>query len=502
MTKFKIIFVPFILALITIVMTLAAVRWLFEIKLGITSVDKLIIDFFIPAVISLVSILVLMKKRLRILQFKKNKSSSTYKMIMAIAIAAPACITQLLVSSSSYDLVKLDNVKLITSFQQEKYFKFTSYRVSPERAAYEIVYRVTGKHNQHFNMSMYIAVPFTIDVNAWYGLNFHQQISNRLNEKEKEEKRDAFIKNSREEFSKHNFYNANYFELVKASGYRSGLKSAIDRKQPYRRNLPSFILNPKDNVFEYRDNETIKLLFWFTVIPLLIVMILLIKPKVNPQSLLSYTTEKMDENDDTSRVIKALTFRSGSPETAVILNLCIISYFISVFLGLNPLFANASELAATGGIRRDLVLSGEYWRLVSAVFVHAGFIHLIMNTIILAIMGRILEPAIGTFQFLSIFFFCSIVASLTSIAWHPLAVSVGASGAIYGIISMLMVLTFYGFIKKTEKQDVWLIASLVIASGVIMGFMSNIDHAAHLGGFIAGLFCAGVIMNRLEIIDT
>ncbi len=182
-------------------------------------------------------------------------------------------------------------------------------------------------------------------------------------------------------------------------------------------------------------------------------------------------------------------------------NLCIVAFLASVFVGVNPFWPTALELVPVGGVRRDLVLSGEYWRLVSAVFLHAGFIHLLMNSFVLAIAGRILEPSIGSVKFLFVFLFSGIVASLISIAWHPSTISVGASGAIYGLLGALIVLTFNGFIPKPKRADVWIIAGLVIVSGLVMGFVSNIDHAAHFGGFLAGLLCGGLMMNWLEVTD-
>lgn len=499
MIKFKVIFLPFLLTLVCVVVTLTAIRWGLDIKLGIINVKEMVLDFFIPSIVSVIAVLILMRKRLRVLDFKKDNTSSFYKMLMAVAIAIPACISQALISSASYELIELNSVDSIKTLEKEKYFKFQEYQVNPDKAAYDITYRVTGKHNQNFDMTLYIAVPFESQINAWYGVSFYKQISNRLDDKEKEAKRDAFVSDSAKKFSEYQFYEQEYFELLKASDRREGLKSAIDRKQPHRKNLPAYILRPHKGKFAERDSGTFKALFWFTLIPAFIIYLLLLAPKVSDSNLSKLRNGSLEENDATSKVIRALSFRSGSPSTALIQNLCIVAFLACVFVGVNPVWPTALELVPVGGVRRDLVLSGEYWRLISAVFLHAGFIHLLMNSFVLAIAGRILEPSIGSVKFLFVFLFSGVVASLISISWHPSTISVGASGAIYGLLGALIVLTFNGFIPKPKRADVWMISCLVIVSGLVMGVVSNIDHAAHLGGFLAGLFCGWLMMGYLKV---
>jgi rhomboid protease GluP len=146
---------------------------------------------------------------------------------------------------------------------------------------------------------------------------------------------------------------------------------------------------------------------------------------------------------------------------------------------LTPLFANYGPL----------VRQGEVWRLLTAMFLHAGALHLLVNLLALFQLGRLYELMFGTPRFLFIYFATGLIASIAS-AWVNVAPSVGASGAIFGILG-----AFIFSIRRSPRfrnnpiarniaaQGVfWIIANLVITWTV-----PQIDKAGHVGGLVAGL---------------
>ncbi len=137
----------------------------------------------------------------------------------------------------------------------------------------------------------------------------------------------------------------------------------------------------------------------------------------------------------------------------------------------------------------------EFWRFLTAIFLHADVVHLLYNLFALALFGSILEKFIGGKKFLLIFFLSGIFASLIAVNFYPS--SLGASGAVYGILGCLAIIR--------PKMMVWafgfpmpmFIAAILWTLGSVLGvFMpSNIGHIAHLSGILVG-FLFGIFLRQ------
>jgi rhomboid protease GluP len=148
-----------------------------------------------------------------------------------------------------------------------------------------------------------------------------------------------------------------------------------------------------------------------------------------------------------------------------------------------------------------LVRAGDYFRLVSANFLHGGALHLVVNCLALWVLGLLMERLLGVARFLVLFLGAGLAATVTSVWFSSGSVSVGASGAIFGLLGA-MALTNVRF--RTElpigfRQPLrwWLmifaINAMLPAALPLMG-IARIDIAAHLGGFVAGVLLAAVVM--------
>lgn len=140
-------------------------------------------------------------------------------------------------------------------------------------------------------------------------------------------------------------------------------------------------------------------------------------------------------------------------------------------------------------------LGGEWWRLLTATFIHAGVIHLFFNMLALWNLGAIVEGALGSACFASIYFLSGLAGSITSLAWHPHATSVGASGAIFGLFGALIGLLAKRRLIYGEPIDRATIKSfaLNIFLNLAISLLPGIDFAAHFGGLIAGLIVGFLI---------
>ena len=131
------------------------------------------------------------------------------------------------------------------------------------------------------------------------------------------------------------------------------------------------------------------------------------------------------------------------------------------------------------------VQNGEYYRLITSMFVHANILHLVSNMYALYIIGPIIEKYYGKGKFLLIYLGSGIIGSLFSVVLTNYA-SVGASGAIFGLFGALL---YFGY-KYRATLDGFLRSSIIptLLVNLLLGFMiPGIDVSAHLGGLIGGL---------------
>jgi rhomboid protease GluP len=150
-----------------------------------------------------------------------------------------------------------------------------------------------------------------------------------------------------------------------------------------------------------------------------------------------------------------------------------------------------------------LIAGGEYWRLFTAMFLHAGLAHLVMNGLGLFIVGRLVETSFGHVRFLLIYLLAGLFGSVASFGFNTVAVGAGASGSIFGTLGALAALfavnrDSFGKEGKQSLVGVLMVAGLVLASGIQT---EEVDNWAHLGGFVAGFFIGLVISPRYRLVE-
>ena len=182
---------------------------------------------------------------------------------------------------------------------------------------------------------------------------------------------------------------------------------------------------------------------------------------------------------------------------------CLVAYVIGAIAAggaPNLIGADTRELVALGGNFPPLVLAGEWWRLWTAVFLHAGLVHLAFNLYALLLIAPPAREYYGSNRFLLVYTISGIAASAGSLFWNlhtgANAVSIGASGAIAGIIGLMMVRGQ----KDGTPAGVELRNGMVrwMAYVVIFGFFIGADNAAHIAGFAAGALCALALPRTLR----
>jgi rhomboid protease GluP len=156
------------------------------------------------------------------------------------------------------------------------------------------------------------------------------------------------------------------------------------------------------------------------------------------------------------------------------------------------------SIVATGALVRDRVEAGELWRLVTSMFLHGGADHLIGNMIVLYIVGMACEHALGTVRTAFVYLAAGFSGSTLSLLVRP-GPSVGASGAIFGLLASVVVV-LYRYRDRFHLRDKR--TSFVLAAWAVYQVLSGlatpfIDNFAHLGGIAGGALATLAVTPRL-----
>ena len=159
---------------------------------------------------------------------------------------------------------------------------------------------------------------------------------------------------------------------------------------------------------------------------------------------------------------------------------------------------NTTEfLLEHGALYRPKLLEGEWYRMITYLFLHSGIEHLMNNMMVLYFLGNALEHYIGKVGYLFLYFFSGIIAAIGSILYNTGdPVCVGASGAIFGVIGAMLwiVLKHRGTLQGISKKRMMFFVFLSVYSGFTS---QGIDNAAHITGLFAG-FIFAVFITLLQ----
>jgi membrane associated rhomboid family serine protease len=194
-----------------------------------------------------------------------------------------------------------------------------------------------------------------------------------------------------------------------------------------------------------------------------------------------------------TKVRTAASVRAGS--TAVPVTKALIAVNVAVYLG--EIATGSGGLGgASGPLVRDGALlglnvvnghlagvdTGEYWRLITGGFLHSSIIHIGFNMYLLWILGQMLEPAIGSLRFVALYFTSLLAGSFGALLLEPNAFTVGASGAVFGLMGAAFFELRARGIDPFQAGIGWLI---VLNLGLSF-FLNNISVGGHIGGLIGG----------------
>lgn len=191
-------------------------------------------------------------------------------------------------------------------------------------------------------------------------------------------------------------------------------------------------------------------------------------------------TDEISKKNETDQKQAEDIFSIKDPlATKILLSINFVA-FLLMYLIPNDLVFNL------GVLHRQSILSGEFYRIFTAMFLHSGLIHFFFNMYAIYIVGPQIENFFGKFKFILIYLGSGIMGSLLSLIFIKDSVGLGASGAIFGLLGSLL---YFGYHYRIYLDSVIKsqIIPLIVANLLIGFIIPGIDNAAHIGGLIGGI---------------
>jgi membrane associated rhomboid family serine protease len=174
-----------------------------------------------------------------------------------------------------------------------------------------------------------------------------------------------------------------------------------------------------------------------------------------------------------------------SPATFVLIGLNVVAFLIEIAAGSGGLTNVGGKIVIDYALYGPSVAEGEWYRLLTSGFLHASLMHIGFNMLLLFLLGRLLEPALGTPRFVAVYFAALLAGSFGALVLDPNALTIGASGAVFGLAGAVFVIA-----RGRGMDAIAAEIGFLIVFNLIFSFASSrISVGGHVGGLIAGVIC-------------
>lgn len=506
--RISLLFKPFLIAFLGLIVGYTFLHWLIFIELEIFQLKALITNFGIPMALSGLTAWFFFRPKFKVLRLETKKSNlrDLYSFVLMIILTVPLVIAQTYMVSATGVLTELNSVNEINNYESTKYYSLKDYFIDKSTIGVHPSFEISGKHNDRLNMHIYIALPIldnALNINnselkplAWIGIEYKKTISNTIEENEKEEKYQAFANKSQIDFDNTDVSQFIYLERLGLSNERDGFIEAIEKNPVYK---PSeTVFKAINEPFEDRNGSQFSWLIGSGLIGTIIWIMMIFIPKIDDKQLKRIKAGQPDKEakQDLEDFIDFLRPKAGYFITPIIIYLNLLVFIVMMISGLGFISFEGPDLLVWGANYGPSTTDGQWWRLLSSTFLHGGLMHLLFNMYGLLFVGIFLEPVLGKAKYLTVYLLAGILASCTSLWWYDATISVGASGAIFGMYGVFLAFMLTKIFTPDFNKSFLLSTVIFVGFNLIMGLSGGIDNAAHIGGLLSG-FVLGLILSPI-----
>lgn len=464
--------------------------WIFAIK-SETNIKDSLINFIIPGIIATIAHLLWLRPRVKQLVFKNENGPSFYYMVAIGFNLWLMVVCANLLTLKTNDLVHLKVISEIETKQESRFYTISNFDILDQYGSSTFTVSRSGKNNQHVDFNLYFSAPIVIknekraNINGhkyWICEEYHLQKSAHDSDGELNKAFSDFANTCDLEFHNQTYLEGlDHFEKIKYSDKKIQGIEAIKKSMPGE--IPDNIILLETTTSKLSDdaNSFTKYIFISFFSGIGVFFLLLLFPKYKEAK--PNQKKRIKKQDDLRDMLMFLVPRGEHYITSILLDINIVVFIVLLFFDVDFMYPTGPQLTIFGGLNATMFANGEYWRLLTSMFLHAGIGHLLYNMIALALIGLLVEPILGRKRYLILYIGSGLISGTAVLLFGKAGVSVGASGAIFGLFAA-------GFTYALINKIKFLITLIGIYAGssLLLGFIiPGTDNVGHLGGISGGL---------------
>jgi len=507
LTKIRLVFVPLFGALAAATVLYSALNWFLTARGEQIPIDADLITILGPMAIAFGISLYFMATRLKRLAISTQASTLFFFLAWA-AVIAPLLIIQLYVSSAAGGLVRVASADQIADADFSRFYIANSTCLDKENILARTIADVHGRNNEDLEYSIHVAVPVCgqsvrrTEPSVWIALVYRKTVDNRMSDAEKDAALKAFFPEADKLFNAEDPRQYRYLSRLGHDDQRSALVKAFEKAK--RDPAKAILLVPHTDAFEQRSDGYLSAALISLLIGVAVWLGLLAWAPLKTAE--EEAEQKVQEEAEIAAIKAAGQAETGSMWEIVVptrksyglpvlLDVNVLVFLVMVFSGLGFGSFDTEDLLNWGANYGPMIHGLGVLRLFTSQFVHGGFMHIASNMYGLLFVTMFLLPVASNARLIGCYLIAGLGASLTSVWIHPDTVSVGASGALFGLCGVLLVLLVLRDPRLAHGRGT-ILANMAVYVALNLAFGAatpGIDNAAHVGGLISGLVI-GVVL--------
>jgi rhomboid protease GluP len=507
--KFRIrkLFLPLIALSLAFTVFYSLLDWLLVARNSWIPLDEDVADIWLPGGLAWILVIFLIQPRLRMLNLRDKRKNlpPLYHFAAVAAVAVPAIIGQGYVRTATGDVTHVADASLISSNMPSKFYVADNVCMHLNEPVSHAFVTTSGKANQTLNFDFYVMTPvcsasgITDQRLVWLGLKFHQSISNSASIEDKKVAYGAFVRKSLQSFNAEDPRSYTFLETLGRNSDRKRFNKTLETANYSVSSLA--ILIPHRELFEKRAGDRLAWLAGSILCGSLLWLALVFIRPIERTKVGSAHEMHQPGSPQQRGWLKTFTSSKGDYGLAFLLFTNIAVFLVMAFAGLGVMSFDSDDLLAWGANYRPAIHGLGLLRLIASQFVHGGLIHLVNNLYGLLFSGLFLLPVAKNWRLVVCYLLCGLGGSIASIWAHPATISVGASGAIFGLFGILLTLLLLRDTRlEPARNFIFINAGIFVALNLLIGAATpGIDNAAHLGGLLTGLAAGCFLSDRLRL---
>lgn len=489
---------------LAVVVGYGVLRWLVTVVLGIDIIKQETWNIHIPILLSIAFVFI-PSKRLDIIKEESSSHGcrSFIHLITMIMVSIMLVCSQRYIQERFSRIVQVENITEIDSLNAANYYYIDNIKVNAYVFGHYVENRTFSKRGKEtIRFNLYVVYPFIKGGNSWYALKFSKRIDRMMMDDEQiQQHYQTFLNECSINAFKYDFNQYHAFRRISSSddkdGFVEALKKLESADKPPIDIKNALFLEPLPDGIEGGDNGFLSIVLLSLVIGLVLILITLYFAQTDSDMIHEDGRLKEKEQEGTFEdFIKGCIIPRRHNCFLVLIIITIVGLFLLMTIcGVNMLSPSGKELWQWGALSTEGFKSGEWWRIVSHMFVHGGLSHFLCNIVGLLLGVFFLMMQLNAHRIALIFIVSGACGGVVTLFLFNDTMLVGASGAIMGLYGAVVVISI--FYRQDQSDFLLFFPSLIIIGlTLLLGLHPGVSNTAHITGLLTGAALGLLLYKR------